>query len=815
MNSLFQDMRYGVRQLLKSPGFSAIAGLTLALGIGANTAIFSVVNGVLLHPLPFKDPDRIVRVWHTPPAKSFPGMSFFSVSAANYFDWQRENHVFERMAIYNYRGFTLTGVAQPLQVDASAVSSGFFETLGVPPLLGRVFSTEEDQPGHTNAVVLSYRFWQEHFGANPDVVNHNVTMDGQNYLIAGVMPESFRFPEFAQMWTPMGWTDKERTVRGEHHSVVIARLRPGVDVKQAQAEMNTISSRLEQLYPADDKGWGALVVPLHADLVKDVRPALLVLLGAVAFVLLIGCANVINLTLARTLGRQKEIAIRNALGASFGRLLRQVLTESVLLAIIGGTLGLMIAPLGQRLILAFLGNQMPGAVTVHLDVMVLAFTACLSVLTGVFAGVLPAMRLAKSDVNQALKQGLGRTDVSSGSQVTRRILVTAEVALSLVLLVGAGLMIRSFQHLQNVEPGFESHGVLTMTAAVAQSKFPEPTQFINFFEQVLQRVRGLPSVEAAGVIDDIPLNQEGSHQPIQIEGQPEVAMADQPEVDVRLISPGYLQAMHIPLLRGRDFGDQDVNGRPASILISESMARRFWPGENPIGKRLTLTFSPDRIREVVGVVGDVKLDSLDQSRPSAALYVPLDQISASGPNGWKSFPLTLVVRSATAPASMVSAVTSVVHEVDGTVPVRDVFTMDDVIANSLTQPRFNMFLLGVFAGLALLLAAIGIYSVLSYSVRQRVPEIGIRLALGATVSDVLRMVVIEGMKPTLIGVAIGGATALAMGRLVASLIFQVKPTDPATFVAVAALLAFIALLACIIPAYRASRVDPVIALRNE
>ena len=815
MNSLFQDMRYGVRQLLKSPGFSAIAGLTLALGIGANTAIFSVVNGVLLHPLPFKDPDRIVRVWHTPPAKSFPGMSFFSVSAANYFDWQRENHVFERMAIYNYRGFTLTGVAQPLQVDASAVSSGFFETLGVPPLLGRVFSPEEDHPGHTNVVVLSYRFWQEHFGANPDVVNHNVTMDGQNYLIAGVMPESFRFPEFAQMWTPMGWTDKERTVRGEHHSVVIARLRPGVDVKQAQAEMNTISSRLEQLYPADDKGWGALVVPLHADLVKDVRPALLVLLGAVAFVLLIGCANVTSLTLARTLGRQKEIAIRNALGASFGRLLRQVLTESVLLAIIGGTLGLMIAPLGQRLILAFLGNQMPGAVTVHLDVMVLAFTACLSVLTGVFAGVLPAMRLAKSDVNQALKQGLGRTDVSSGSQATRRILVTAEVALSLVLLVGAGLMIRSFQHLQNVEPGFESHGVLTMTAAVAQSKFPEPTQFINFFEQVLQRVRGLPSVEAAGVIDDIPLNQEGSHQPIQIEGQPEVAMADQPEVDVRLISPGYLQAMHIPLLRGRDFGDQDVNGRPASILISESMARRFWPGENPIGKRLTLTFSPDRIREVVGVVGDVKLDSLDQSRPSATLYVPLDQISASGPNGWKSFPLTLVVRSATAPASMVSAVTSVVHEVDGTVPVRDVFTMDDVIANSLTQPRFNMFLLGVFAGLALLLAAIGIYSVLSYSVRQRVPEIGIRLALGATVSDVLRMVVIEGMKPTLIGVAIGGATALAMGRLVASLIFQVKPTDPATFVAVAALLAFIALLACIIPAYRASRVDPVIALRNE
>jgi len=815
MSGLLQDLRFGLRQLGKNLSFSTLAVLTLALGIGANTAIFSVVNSVLLRPLPFKDPERLVRVWHTPPAKSFPGMTFFSVSAANYFDWQRDNHVFERMAIYNYRGLTLTGVAQPLQADASAVSSGFFETLAVTPLLGRVFSPEEDQPGHTNVVVLSYRFWQEHLGANPDIVGHNVTMDGQNDLVAGVMPESFRFPEFAQMWTPMGWTDKERAVRGEHHSVVIARLKPGVELNQAQAEMNTISRRLEQLYPADDKGWGALVVPLHKDLVKEIQPALLVLLGAVAFVLLIACANVANLALARTFNRRKEIAIRTALGAGFGRVLRQILTESLILALVGGALGLIAAPFGQQLILSFLGDQLPRALTVRLDLKVLAFTASISALTGIFAGVLPALRLAKSDVNQALKQGLGRTDTSSGSHATRRVLVVAEVALSLVLLVGAGLMTRSLQQLQSVAPGFQSHGVLTMTAAIARAKFPQPTQFINFFEQVLQRVRTLPGVEAAGVIDDIPLDQNGSHQPIAIEGQPEVAMADQPEVDVRLISAGYLQSMRIPLLRGRDFSDQDVNGRPASILISKSMADRFWPGENPIGKRLTLTFSPEHIREVVGVVGDVKLDGLDQSRPSTALYVPLDQVSASGPNGWNSFPLTMVVRSATAPGSMVSAVTNAIHEVDGTVPVRDVFTMDDVVANSLSQPKFNMLLLGAFAGLARLLAAIGIYSVLSYSVRQRVPEIGIRLALGARMSDVLRMVVVEGIKPTLLGAAIGTVAALALGRLVASLIFQVKPADPLTFIVVAAVLGVIALLACIVPAYRASKVDPVIALRNE
>jgi putative ABC transport system permease protein len=538
MTGLLQDINFALRQFRKSIGFTAVAVITLALGIGANTAIFSVVNGVLLRPLRFRDPDRLVRVWHTPPAASFPGMTTFSVSAANYLDWERQNHIFERMAMYTYHGFTLTGGATPEQLDACAATSGFFATMGVQPELGRVFTPEEDQPGRSNVVVLSHRLWQEHFGSNPAIVNQNINMDGQSYLVAGVMPESFRFPDFAQMWTPMAWTDKERAVRGEHHSVVVARLRPDVELKQAQAEMNTISSRLAQQYPDDDKGWGAVVVPLRDDLVSDVRPALLVLLGAVAFVLLIASVNVANLALARTFSRQKEIAIRTALGASSARVLRQILTESVLLALAGGALGLTYAHGGVSLIMDFLADKLPHSLEVGLDAKVLGFTAAVSIAAGVLAGVLPALRLTRGDVSQSLKQGLGRTDSDSGGHRTRSILVVSEVALSLMLLVGAGLMIRSFQRLHGVNPGFDSHNVLTMTAMVARAKFPEPVQEVNFFEQVLRRVRALPGVESAGVVDDIPLDNGGSHQPIAIEGHPVVPMSEQPEVDVRLISAG-------------------------------------------------------------------------------------------------------------------------------------------------------------------------------------------------------------------------------------------------------------------------------------
>src|SRR5580704_6925987 len=694
MTGLLQDVSFALRQFRKSIGFTAVAVITLALGIGANTAIFSVVNGVLLRPLRFREPDRLVRVWHTPPPASFPGMTTFSVSAANYLDWERQNHVFERMAIYTYHGFTLTGGATPEQLDACAATSGFFATMGVQPELGRVFTAEEDQPGRSNVVVLSHRVWQEHFGSNPAIVGQNINMDGQSYLVAGVMPQSFRFPDFAQMWTPMAWTDKERAVRGEHHSVVVARLRAGIDLKQAQSEMNTISSRLAQQYPDDDKGWGAVVVPLRDDLVSDVRPALLVLLGAVAFVLLIASVNVANLALARTFNRQKEIAIRTALGATSARVLRQILTESVLLAFAGGALGLAYAHFEIRLIVAFLADELPRSIDIGLDWQVLLFTAVVSVVTGIAAGVLPALRLSRGEINQALKQGLGRTDADSSGHRTRSILVVSEVALSLMLLIGAGLMIRSFHRLQAVNPGFDSRGVLTMTAMVSSAKFPSPAQQIRFFERVLERVRALPGVESAGTIDDMPLNNDGSHQPIAIEGRSVLPMSEQPEIDVRLISPGYMSALRIPILHGRDLSAADVAGRPAAILISESMAQQFWPGTDPLGKRLTLTFFPDAVREVVGVVGNVKLDSLDQTRPSATLYFPLDQISAPSTGGWNSFPMTLVVRSSSGSTGMVSAVSNAVHEVDREIPLRDILGMDELVANSLSQQRFNMLLLG-------------------------------------------------------------------------------------------------------------------------
>jgi putative ABC transport system permease protein len=815
METLLHDIRFAVRQFWKSPGFIAVAVITLALGIGANTAIFSVVNAALLKPLRFREPDRLVRVWHVPPAKSFPGMDKFAVSAANYLDWQNQNHVFEQMAIYTYRAFTYTSGDKPEQVDASAVSGHFFETLGVQPLFGRTLLPEDDQPGHSNVVVLSYRFWQEHFGSNRDIAGRDITIDGRNYLVAGVMPPSFRHPDFAQMWTPMAWTDQERAVRGEHHYVVIARLKPGVDLKQAQAEMNTISSRLEQLYPADDKGWGAVVVPLQDDLVSDIRPAMLVLLGAVACVLLIACVNVANLILGKGFSRQKEIAIRTALGASSTRVLRQVLTESVLISIVGGALGLSYARFGVKLITAFLGDKLSPSVEVGVDLNVLLFTAGVSLLTGILSGILPALRLSHSNVSQTLKEGLGRTDTDSSRHWTRSALVVSEVALSFVLLIAAGLMIRSLRQLHEVNPGFDSHGVLTLNVAVAQKTFPQPIQQVNFFEQVLQRVRALPGVQSAGVIDDIPLNGNGSHQPIAIEGHPVVPMSEQPEVDVRLVSPGYMEAMHISILRGRNFDETDTADRPGAVLISESMARTFWPGEDALGKHLTLTFFPDKVREVVGIVHDVKLDGLDQSRPAVALYMALDQISVPALGGWRSFPMTLVVRSASSPGGLISAVSNAIHQVNTNVPLRDIFTMDDLVATSLSQQRFNMLLLGAFAGLALILAAIGIYSVLSYSVKRRVNEIGIRLALGARVGDVLRLVIVEGMKPTLIGVGIGLVLALLFGRVMSSLVFQVKPADPLTFMMVAGVLSLVALLATVIPAYRAARVDPLVALRYE
>jgi putative ABC transport system permease protein len=815
MRNLFSDLQLGFRILRRNPGFTVTAILLLALGIGANTAIFSVVNAVLLRPLPYQDSSRIMQIWHVPPAKSFPGMTLFSVSPANYLDWQSQNHSFEDMAAYGGARFNVGGKERPESIQAAPVAPGFFSILRVQPILGRGFTPDDDRPGQGHVVVLGNALWRERYGADPGVVGRNIVLDGETYTVIGVMPRTFNFPSWAQLWTPLAWTDERRAVRGNHNYQVIGRLKPGVDIRAAQAELSAISTRLEQLYPEDDKGWGAKILTLREQTVGDVRPALLVLLGAVSFVLLIACANVANLVLGKILGRKKEIAIRSALGATRGAILRLVLAETLLLSVAGGALGLFLARFGTTLIVKFLADRLPRFAEISLNAPVLAFTAFLALFAGALAGLLPALRFTKTDVNEALKQGQSRGSSESGGGNTRGLLVTVEVALSLVLLVGAGLMVRTLWELSNVKPGFDPNSLLTMTVSIPANKFSTPTAYISFFERVLQQVRTSPGVESAGVIDDLPMGDGGSHQPVSVEGQPVVPMADQPEVDVRLISPGYLRTMRVPLLSGRDLTDADVAGRNPAVIISESMAKRFWPNENPLGKHLTLTFYPGVAREIVGVVGDVKLDSLDETRPVATVYWPLDQIFAPPSEAWRSFPMSLAVRTGADPMSAVTAVTSAVHEVDPETPVTDVISMNDLVSNTLTPQRSNMFLLAAFAGLALVLTAVGIYSVLSYAVRRRVREIGIRMALGASHSDVLKMVVIDGMKPILVGVGIGLAVALALGRVLSSLIYGVRPTDPLTFATVASLLVAVGVLATIVPAYRATRVEPVRTLRDE
>ena len=819
MRTLLTDVNYGTRVLLKNPGFATVAVLVVALGIGANTAIFSVVNAVLLRPLAFDQPERLVSLYHIPPPASFPGMTLFAVSPANFQDWRAQAHGFEGMSAYGFGRYTLTGKGRPEVIRMVAVTGGFFSLLHAQPMLGRAFVEGEDQAGRDHEVILSYDTWRNRFSANPAIVGSNIQLNEQAFTVVGVMPRGFAYPidpgNQAQMWKPQNWTAEERAIRDNHNYGVIARLKPGVTLEQVKAELATISDRLAQQYPKDNKGWGATAVPLRDDLVGDVRPGLLILLGAVALVLLIACANVANLVLAKMLSRRKEVAIRSALGASRRRLLQQVLAETSILAIAGGAFGLIFAHYGTVFMVRFVGNQLPRSGAIGLDGWVLAFTLGISLLMGILAGLLPALRLTKEDVGEVLKQSAGRTASESGGSRTRSILVVSEVALSLMLLIGAGLLIRSLWMLRGVNPGFDPDHVITMFLSIPSTKFTTPQRQMSFYDRVLQRVWALPGVQSAGVIDALPLTGGGSHQPVQIEGRRVQAMADQPEVDVRSISPGYRSAMHIPLLRGRDLNDSDVAGRQGTVLVSQSMARQFWPNEDPIGKRLTMYFFPQTTREVVGVVADVKDDALSQTRSASMLYLPLGQLSADRDGQWQSFSMTLAVRTRTDPRSVISTITKAVNEVDSEVPLLYVKTMQDTIDESLLQQRFTMLLLSGFAGLALLLAAVGIYSVLAYAVRWRVREIGIRMALGAQIRDVVGIVVADGFKPTCTGVAVGLVGALALGRVMSHLIYGVAATDPLTIAAVTVLLGLVALFASIIPAYRATRIDPLRAWREE
>ncbi|HLJ25662.1 MAG TPA: ABC transporter permease [Candidatus Angelobacter sp.] len=809
LERLAQDVRFAIRMLRKNLAFTALAVVVLALGIGANTAIFSVVNAALLRPLPYDQPDQIMQVFHTPPQKSFPGISLFAVSNANFLDWQDQQHVFEHISLYHFHGMNLTGTGRPDSILGAEVTQDFFAVMHAQPLLGRVFNAEEMNPGRDREVILSYELWQSHFGGDPTVAGRDFTFDGQSYTVIGVMPERFQMPVRARFWVPAAWGPTDRANRSNHNSLVIARLAPRINLQQAQAEMDTISRRLEQNYPDDNAGWGARVIPYHQQLVADLRTPLLVLLGAVSFVLLIACTNVTNLMLAKTAARKKEIALRTALGASRGRVLQHLMVEAGFLSAAGGAMGLLLAHYGTVLIVDFFGNHLPRSIQVRLDGWVLVFTFGISILCGLLAGLLPALRLTRTDrtLNDSLKEGLGRTDSDSGRGRVRNLLVMAEVVLSTMLLIAAGLLVRTLWVLHNINPGFDPQNVITVTVPRAPLK-NDPRHAI-FVQQALERLRGLPGVQSAGAVSEVPLSgQGGNNLPVQLEGEPPQPVAQQKMVGSNTVTPGYFAAIRVPILRGRDFNDADTDDRTSVILVNDAAAKRLWPGQYPIGKRLSITFfDPEKMREVVGVVGDIKERGLERPSPPALIYLPHRQ--------YQSSMMSLVVRGSSSSADLIAEVTRAVHEVDKEQPVLDPQTMEHVIADSFSDRRLNMWLLVAFAGLALLLAAAGIYGVLAYSVRRRLREIGIRMALGAQVADVLQMIVMEGLRPTVMGMALGVGGAVAVGRLFTTMIYGVKPTDPNTYVAVIVVLLAVSLGASLLPAYRATRVQPLDVLREE
>ena len=804
MRTLVADFRYGLRVLARTPSFSLAVIAVLALGIGANTAIFSIVNAVLLRPLAFEEPDRLVRLFHVPPQNAFPGMARFSLSPANFFDWKRDARTFEGMAMYRFRQFTLTGGGAPQSVVAGAVGADFFEVVRTQPSMGRVFRADEDTPGRKHVVILSDGFWKTRFGGAPDVVGKTLTLDGEAYTIVGVMPPRFSVASWAvtarDIWVPMALSDADRAVRENHNQQGIARLKPGIDLGQAQAELEVISARLEREYPQANAGWGATIVPLQELIVGDVRTSLVMLLCAVALVLLIACANVGNLLFARTLARRKELAIRSALGAGRGRVFQQLLAEALLLALAGGAAGLLLARTSLSAGSALLANQLPRAEEVSIDARVLLFVLGASILTGILAGAIPALRAGRSDLNEALKEG-GRNDGAVGIR-TRRLLIVCEVALSVVLLMGAGVMVRSLLALRNVDTGFNPEGVLTLQVGLPETRYRTAAQISTFFDTALQRIRALPGVQAAGAIDDLPV-QGGSVQPIVLEGHAELLPRDQPTVEVRKITPGYLKAMDIPLIRGRDVAENDVE----VMLVSRATAKLLWGETDPIGRRVTLPLqSKTVLKEVIGIVGDVKQGELTD--PAAATVYEYTR-----ERNWSS--LAIVIRTSVPPTTLAQPAAAVIRSIDPEQPVENIRTMVDVRDELLTSQRFSALLLGLFAAVALTLASVGIYSVLSYIVRGRSREIGIRTALGAKTGDVLRLVVVEGMTPALIGIAAGVVAALVAAQLLERLVFGVSASDPLTLAAVAGTLAIVALAASLMPAYRASRLDPLTVLRGE
>ncbi len=810
MNTLWQDVRYGTRMLLKSPALTIVAVVSLALGIGANTAIFSVVNALLLKSLPYNDPERIVLAWGDTPVQDNHRNQ---VSATDVADWRTQNSVFEEVATYSdWRPIFSTG-GEPERIQAMQVGDGYFKVMKTEPLLGRVFLAEEQEDGKDFVIVLGYGLWQKRFGGSPDVIGQKVLLSSRPYTVVGVMPANFHslpsnlIEPQAEYYRPVaeGYDDKKRS---ERHLRAIARLKPGITLQQAQTEMATIAQRLEQEHPVDNTGWGIRLVTLTEDTIGDLRLTLLTLFGAVAFVLLIACANVGNLLLARSTARQKELTIRAALGAGRWRLVRQLLTESLLLALAGGGLGLLLALWGISLVES-LGSQVTPLLNgISIDGRVLGFTVLISVVTGILFGLAPALQVSRPDLNEALKEG-GR---SSGAGATRSrlrgALVVSEIALSLVLLICAGLLIKSVMRLRDVSPGFNPENLLTMSVSLPGAKYPKKTDWTAFYDRLVERLEALPGVEAAGVTSVLPLSSNFDGRGLAIEDHPK-PRGEEITVDLYINTPGYLRAMSIPILKGRPLNEQDTETSPAVALINETMAKALWSNSDPLGKRIKFPGSEEDQqpwRIVVGVVSDVRQYGLDKKTPMQ-IYLPQSQFPTSF--------MTLVVRTTIEPTSLIAPVRNEILALDKEQAAYNISTMEQLLANSLALRRLFMLLLIVFAVLALGLASMGIYGVISYTVARRTHEIGIRMALGAQRGDILRLVIRQGLTLVLIGVGLGLTLALAMTRVIASLLFNVSTTDSPTFAGISLLLITVALAACYLPARRATKVDPLVALRYE
>jgi putative ABC transport system permease protein len=804
---MIADLRYALRMLAKSPAFTFVVVLTLGLAIGANSAIFSVVNSVLLQSLPYSKSEQLVRVFGTQPM-----LAQAPSSPANFIEWKAENEVFERIATYVGQGFNLVGTDKPERVIGARVSADLFQLLGVQPALGRTFTGDEDRHGADRVVILSHEFWQSRFGGDPGAVRQTISLNDQTFTVIGVMPAGFAFPGTrTQVWTPVAFNPAEQATRDTNFIDVIARLKPGVSIEQAQANMTALAKRQAERYPKTNFGVGVKVVSLQENIVGDVRPMLVVLLAAVAFVLLIACANVANLLLARAAARQREMAIRGALGASRSRVVRLLMTESVLLAIVGGAVGLVLAIWSLDLLVSLKPANLPRLAEIGVNRIVFLFTLAVSVLTGVLFGVVPALQVSKMDLNEGLKEsGRGGSDSPRRHRV-RALLVVSEVALSLVLLVGAGLMIRSFSRLLAVDPGFKADHVLTAFVSVPVSKYSKTEEQVAFFDRLLERLRNVPGITAAGMITDLPLFG-GSSTGFDIDGRPESLPGQRPMTDYRMINPDYFAAMGMKLVEGRAFSRFDADGAPGVVIINETLAKSYFAGEEPIGKRLGLSGNPKDWREIVAVVADVRNYGVDADvKPE--VYVPFLQSAPDYLSGVASA-MTVVVRSAMDPAALTTALREQVQALDKNQPVSEIRTMEWYLADSMAQRRFNMLLLGAFAGLALVLAAVGIYGVIAYTVEQRTHEMGIRIALGARGSDILRLVFANSMVTTVAGIVIGLVAAFALTRLLQSLLYQVTATDPFVFATIPILLLLVAIVATYIPARRAMKVDPITALRE-